>query len=225
MGEVMTDNLKVWNALKRPPKESLKLITFGALKNKHDIDPMWRVKAMTEQFGPCGVGWKFEIKRVWCEPAPNEQTFAFAEVWVYLAVHGGSSEWSDPIPGVGGNMLVQLAKGNPKENDEGYKMAVTDALGTALKMIGVAADIYMGKFDGSKYKDEENEPPQYIDAADLKTLKSLFDESGADKAAFLAFAGAKSFETIPAQAYGKLMGMLNKKLDMINSREPGSDDS
>ena len=35
-------------------------------------------------------------------------------------------------------------------------MAVTDAIGTAMKMIGVAADIYFGKWDGSKYKDDDN---------------------------------------------------------------------
>ena len=39
-------------------------------------------------------------------------------------------------------------------------MAVTDAFSTALKMIGVAADIYADKWDGSKYKDEPATPPQ-----------------------------------------------------------------
>ena len=55
---------------------------------------------------------------------------------------------------MGGTTLIKLGKGALLPNDEGYKMAVTDALGTALKMLGVAADIYMGKFDGSKYVDE-----------------------------------------------------------------------
>lgn len=151
----MAENLSIWNALKRPPKDALKTISFGALKGKSDIDPMWRVKTMTKQFGPCGIGWKFEIKRVWNEPAPNDQVFSFAEVLIYIRDGEG---WSDPIPGIGGNMLVQLAKGNPKENDEGYKMAVTDALGTAMKMIGVAADIYMGQFENGRYRDEEDEP-------------------------------------------------------------------
>jgi hypothetical protein len=56
-------------------------------------------------------------------------------------------------------MLVEIEKeGKPEErlhtSDEGYKMAVTDALGTALKMLGVGADVYAGRWDGSKYKDE-----------------------------------------------------------------------
>lgn len=149
--------MNIWNALKRPPATALKTIGFGALKGKSDIDPMWRVMAMTQQFGPCGIGWRFEIVDLWNEPAPNEQVFAFAKVNIYIR---DGEKWSDPIPGVGGNMLVQLAKGSPKDNDEGYKMAITDALGTAMKMLGVAADIYMGKFDGSKYKDEPTETIQ-----------------------------------------------------------------
>ena len=39
-------------------------------------------------------------------------------------------------------------------------MAVTDAFSTSLKMIGVAADIYAGRWDGSKY----NEQPQNNDS-------------------------------------------------------------
>ncbi|MFH4181117.1 hypothetical protein WDA55_23970, partial [Acinetobacter baumannii] len=42
-------------------------------------------------------------------------------------------------------------KGKLVAIDEGYKKAVTDALGVAFKAIGVAADVYLGNFDGSKY--------------------------------------------------------------------------
>ena len=62
--------------------------------------------------------------------------------------------------GIGGSKLVQFEKGAAVSNDEGYKMAVTDAFSTALKMLGVAADIYANKWDGSKYKDEPETPPQ-----------------------------------------------------------------
>jgi len=37
-------------------------------------------------------------------------------------------------------------------------MAITDALSVALKMIGVAADIYAGLFDGFNYTDEKKAP-------------------------------------------------------------------
>ena len=49
-------------------------------------------------------------------------------------------------------MLIAKEKAGLYTSDEAYKMAVTDALSVALKALGVAADIYLGNFDGSKYK-------------------------------------------------------------------------
>ena len=51
-------NMEVWNAIKQPPPEALKMITGGRLAGKTDINPQWRYQSMTEQFGMCGVGWK-----------------------------------------------------------------------------------------------------------------------------------------------------------------------
>ena len=146
-------NLEIWNKLKQPPKEALKTIIGGRLKGMSDINPQWRYQAMTEVFGVCGFGWKYEIVRIWNESAPEGQVLAFAEVKVYTSRDIAHNTWSDPIPATGGSMLVEKESKGLHVNDEGYKMAITDALGTAMKMLGVAADVYMGKFSGSKYKD------------------------------------------------------------------------
>ena len=150
----MEDNLRVWDAVCRPPLSALKTIKGGRLTGKSDINPQWRIRAMTETFGTCGIGWKFTIDRLWTEPGVDGVVFAFAQVSVYVkdgqpGQRGG--EWSAPIPGVGGHKLIVDEKGGLYSNDEAYKMATTDALGTAMKMLGVAADIYLGNFDGSKY--------------------------------------------------------------------------
>ena len=49
-------------------------------------------------------------------------------------------------------MLVEMERNGLYCNDEGFKMAITDALGTALKMLGVAADIYQGGNHDTKYQ-------------------------------------------------------------------------
>ena len=214
----MADNMEIWNSLKRPPKEALKPINFGALKGKSDIDPVWRDKAMTSCFGPCGVGWYFDVDKLWSEPAPNDCCFAFAQVSIYYKMENG--EWSKPVRGVGGNMLVKLGNGVPRENDEGYKMAITDAVGTAMRKIGVAADIYEGKFDGAKYVDE----PTTIVGEDLETIKKMVKDCVTDLPAFLRFAQAKNLETIPVQNKIKVLNALNKKMAEIKrDREPGED--
>ncbi len=148
------ENMTIWNAVKQVPPQFLKQIRGGRLQGMSDVNPQWRYQAMTEQFGLCGVGWKWELRRIWTEPALEEQVFAFAEVAVY---HKSGNAWSDPIPGIGGSMLIEKETKGLHLNDEGYKMAITDALGTALKFMGIAADVYAGLWDGSKYR-ETKEP-------------------------------------------------------------------
>lgn len=99
---------------------------------------------MTEQFGMCGTGWKYEVDQIWNEPLQDGQVLCFAKVM--LTIGEGS-----PIPGIGGSMLVEKEKEGLHASDEGYKMAITDALSVAMKMIGMGANIYAGLSDGSKY--------------------------------------------------------------------------
>lgn len=144
----MSDNMVLWNRLRTVPAEHLKTILAGRLKGKSDINPQWRLQIMTEIFGPIGFNWKYEIKRLWTEPGDNGEVCAFAQVDVSVKV---GDSWSAPVPGIGGSMLVAQESSGKHTNDECYKMAVTDALSVALKALGVAADIYLGKHDGSKY--------------------------------------------------------------------------
>lgn len=149
--------IDIYESLARPPKDALREIQAGKLKGKTDINPQWRYKAMTEKFGLVGIGWKYEVQKLWTEAGAGNEKLAFAQVAVFVK---DGDAWSEPIVGIGGSKLVQFEKGAAVSNDEGYKMAVTDAFSTALKMIGVAADIYADKWDGSKYKDEPAISPQ-----------------------------------------------------------------
>ena len=94
------------------------------------------------------MGWYPGETAFWTEPGAGGEVLAFAKLPIYIKHNG---EWSMPIWGVGGSKLVALEKGRLVSNDEGYKMAETDALSVAMKKLGVAGDIYAGKWDGSKY--------------------------------------------------------------------------
>ena len=174
------DNLKIWDAVARPPKEALKQISGGRLSGMTDIKPQWRYKAMTEQFGPCGIGWKYTITDRWSEVGSEGQILCFVNVDLF---YKHNKEWSEAIPGSGGSMLVTKETRGLHTSDEGCKMALTDALGVAMGKIGVAAEIYMGNWTGSKYKDAPKEEPQRNWIAEIKTasteeeLKSIFGEA------------------------------------------------
>lgn len=134
-------NMDIYNALCTPPNDALKPIQFGALKGKSDINPQWRYEALTQQFGPCGIGWYFTVEKWWTQEISTGETMVYAMVNLYIK---DGDEWSKPIPGWGGDFLVKKDKNGIRGNDEAMKMAVTDALGTAAKMLGVAADVYRG---------------------------------------------------------------------------------
>jgi hypothetical protein len=135
------------------PVEYLRTIEFGNLKGKSDINPQWRIKAITEVYGLCGIGWKYEIAEIKIVEGVEGKKVVFVTVNLYVK---NGEDWSQPIPGVGGDMIVEKDKNGLHENDEALKMAVTDALGNAMKYIGVASEIYEGNFKGSKYAQKPN---------------------------------------------------------------------
>ena len=138
-------NLQFYEQLRKVPQEALKEIGAGRLKGMSDVNPMWRIKVMTETFGPCGIGWKYEITKQWHE-VYGQEIKAFCNINLYIKVDG---EWSDPIPGTGGSSFVAVERSGPYVSDECEKMALTDALSVAMKALGVAADVYYSK-DPSK---------------------------------------------------------------------------
>lgn len=137
-------NLDYYNKLKVVPQEALRQIQSGRLRGKHDINPMWRIKAMTEQFGVCGIGWKYIITKQWTETFGSEVK-AYCNIDLFIKVNG---EWSDAIQGTGGSSEVSMESKGAYVSDECYKMALTDALSVAMKALGVAADVY---FEAGKY--------------------------------------------------------------------------
>ena len=50
--------------------------------------------------------------------------------------------------------MVRRRNGIEAPDDECFKMSMTDAVGKCLLQIGLAADVYMGQFDDSKYREE-----------------------------------------------------------------------
>ena len=167
-------NMTIWDALKTPPDTALRKINFGPLKGKSDISPQWRYQVMTEQFGPCGIGWKWEVVERWTEDAPSDTRNGTRAVFVrvHLFIKDGD-KWSEAIDGLGGSMLIEKDKNGTKINDEAYKMATTDAIGCALKMVGVAADVYLGNMDGSKNQPRNTQPSEAAHAGNENMARQL----------------------------------------------------
>lgn len=144
------ENMALYEQFRSCPKEAQKPIVAGRLKGKTDINPMWRIKRLTEVFGPCGFGWKINILRMWLESGCDSGEMT-ANVHIALRVkHNG--EWSESIEGVGGAMFLESERNGMHMDDDCYKKAYTDAISVACKQLGIAADIYWDADPETKYQ-------------------------------------------------------------------------
>jgi len=170
------DNLEIYEKVRSVPKNAQRTIEAGRLKGKTDINPMWRIKTLTEQFGMCGVGWKYEITDKRMESSSETAEIAvFVDINLYVKING---EWSAAIPGTGGSAFVVQEKSGLHMSDECFKMALTDALSVACKALGVGADVYW-EADSSKYTKpkQDPEPPK-----ETMSILDVWKLPGADKA-------------------------------------------
>ena len=140
------ENLELYEKVRSVPENAQKEIKGGRLKGMTDINPMWRIKKLTEEFGVCGIGWLPKIVRTWLDKGENNEVIASVEIELRVKVGG---EWSEPIPGIGGSKAVVKEQNGVYTDDECYKKAYTDALSVACKALGMGADVYWN--ENTKY--------------------------------------------------------------------------
>ncbi|MBP3925739.1 MAG: hypothetical protein J6D13_00945 [Clostridium sp.] len=190
------NNLEIYERFRSVPEDAKKPINGGRLKGKTDINPMWRIKALTEQFGPCGIGWYYVPVRKWLETCGAE-TAAFVDIELYIKVDG---EWSKPIAGTGGSMFAENEKTGVHVSDECYKMATTDAISVACKQLGVGADVYWDK-DRTKYDTHETKEPEKANEAMKRTFVKECDRIGKSKGSILKVIGCPSMDAMTVEHF------------------------
>lgn len=140
------DNMKIYNAVRSVPKEAQKAFNNGKFSGT-DINPMWRIKVLTEQFGPAGLGW-YTDQVIYEDKVVAGETLTICRLNLYVNYEG---TWSQPIHGIGGNRTSRKTRsGDTDVSDEAEKMAYTDAISVACKALGIGADVYYEK-DKTKY--------------------------------------------------------------------------
>lgn len=168
-------NFDIYRKVQAVPENAQKTIGAGRLKGFTDINPMWRIKTLTEEFGPCGVGWVPEIVKYWLEDGANETKTAHMVINLFIKIDG---EWSKPIPGIGGASYISQEKSGAYTSDECFKMAFTDAVSVACKLLGFGADIYWTA-DRTKYNAaKEAAPVEDNRKAVNLTVRTLMGEFG-----------------------------------------------
>jgi hypothetical protein len=143
--------MKFYNECKEVPENARKNILGGRLKGKTEIKPQWRIKKLTELFGPIGFGWKIKTIKEETINCDNGEIVYFVDIELFIK---NNDEWSQGIEGSGGAKIISQEKGGLYVDDEAKKKAKTDAFGKACQMLGIGADVYWDS-DTSKY-DQKN---------------------------------------------------------------------
>lgn len=158
-------NMRIYDQVRSVPADALSTIEGGPLKGKSNINPQIRWELLTKLFGPVGQNVRIEQVSRWTESTPQGEVAVFCEVNLFYR-EDSSKEWSSPVFGQGGSMLMRRStewvNGQPVStvhiDDEAYKKAYTDAVSVACKALGFAADVYYRQ-DETKYGTFRSEAP------------------------------------------------------------------
>ena len=147
------DKMALWNAVcETDPAHTKQVNQRGGFTA---IDAQYQVRLATEQFGPVGEGWGYEVVHGTIDGGDTLLASADVVMW-----HGKRDNTFGPERGI-----APLVKGG-RVDDDAAKKATTNALTKLLSRLGFNADVFLGLYDDNQYvndmrakKAAENDPP------------------------------------------------------------------
>lgn len=163
-----TDNLKLWKAVEKTNPAYTKKAKIGGMSITA-VAPQFQIMNATEQFGPYGVNWGF--KHI-------EFDFSLVET-LKLIVFKGTFFCPDGECVIGNSCKVWMDRAETMVDADFAKKLETDALTKVLSKMGFNADIFMGRYDDTKYVTEmkqEFAPPPMTKERAIELLTQAIDE-------------------------------------------------
>ncbi|GLT13862.1 hypothetical protein [Vibrio algivorus] len=176
------------------------------------IKTQYRLMKATEIWGPVGIGWGYKVLREWIDTgAPivmnGEITSHFEQIHKmeieFWYMHEGQKV---SLTQYGDTRKLYLARGGYfVHDDEVEKKSLSDALGKAMSMVGICADVYLGTYDGDLINKTEQ-----VQFANRQVRSLEFDGQVAESALQKAKTYTDKFETAPSLAEIKRLEKLAK---------------
>lgn len=159
-------NLKLWRSVEKTPPAMTKLVSFGKRKWTN-IDPQWQLQKATDKWGPYGHRWgmrniKYQIVEVKSNDkvaleTKNEKgdvvqsTEILADFIKYSIIL--EAEFFYPLDGK--EVAFQIINDDKYSvDDDVLKKIITNTRSKALSWLGFSADVFLGKFDDTKYVED-----------------------------------------------------------------------
>jgi hypothetical protein len=136
----MENNLELWHKVEKTNPKYTKQANVGGNKIT-SIAPQYQIMNVTEQFGSYGKTWGF--KNI-------ELDYTLASEF-NLIVFKGTFFYPDGEFPIINSIKMFMDNAKTKIDDNFAKKLETDALTKAISKLGFNADIFMGKFDDTRY--------------------------------------------------------------------------
>ena len=166
----MSNNKALWARAFTTDPRAVKAIT-GKQYAGNSPKPYWIVERLTDEFGPCGIGWGFQIISERFERFSDTDTLHIAAVRFWYVLEGQRGE----LEQIGQTKSsYTTSSGKFMLDEDAPKKSVTDALVKCASYLGFAGDIFSGRWDDSKYvaeagkewkRREQGEPVKPVESA------------------------------------------------------------
>ena len=165
----MKENLELWHKVEKTNPKYTKQANVGGNKIT-SIAPQYQIMNVTEQFGSYGKTWGFKNIELDYTLVPEFNLIVFKAIFFYP---DGEFPTINSI-----KMFMYNAK--LKIDDNFAKKLETDTLTKAISKLGFNADIFMGKFEDTRYlaeiKKEFAEPTKVLENISEEKFLELIEQ-------------------------------------------------
>ncbi len=144
----MTENMRHWKRFEDIDPAFTKPITGKAYKGTSP-NPQYVIRCLTEIFGPVGVGFGWTV-------AAEDFTPMGDEVLHWCRIQFWHTDRANTFDSYGQTKALMKTKNGMMLDEDAPKKSLTDAIVKAASHVGIAANIFLGRWDDQKYVAEVN---------------------------------------------------------------------
>lgn len=154
----MESNTSLWEKVEKTDPNFTKEFTGVGGFSGTAICSAYLAKKATEVFGPCGIGWGFDLedeKYVSGYPlgfdaegnSIGTTVVHVVRIKLWYLLDGKRGE----VTQFGQTTFVGRNKNGLFHDEDAPKKSITDAISKCLSLLGFSADVHLGKYDDNKY--------------------------------------------------------------------------
>jgi len=165
-------NLALWDEVQKTDPRYTKEYSGAGGFSGTSINATYLVRLATEQFGPIGIGWGYDIEEERFDSGGllevTEEGHEIRAMVHTLKLKLWYKNGPDrgEVTHFGHTPYVYRNKYGIQTEQEASKKSLTDALKKCLSMLGFAADVFMGEFDDIHYLESLKEESEIARAED-----------------------------------------------------------